>query len=87
VLRYRPGMLPAMRFRDGAQWSHIVSFIKFDECDRLAQEQLAFASGTPIRQAMSPRYPREILKTHLPGIKDKLRNIALGPFKTPGAGF
>jgi hypothetical protein len=50
-----------MHFRDGAQWSHIVSFIKLDECDRLAQEQLAFASGTPIRQAMSPRYPREAL--------------------------
>jgi hypothetical protein len=28
-----------------------------------------------------------ILQANLPGIKDKLRKIALGPFKNPSAGF
>ncbi len=34
ALRYRPGVLPAMRFRDGVRVFHIVSVLDVDECNR-----------------------------------------------------
>ena len=34
ALRYRPGVVPAMRFRKGARVFHIVSVINVDERDR-----------------------------------------------------
>jgi SPP1 family predicted phage head-tail adaptor len=34
ALRYRPGVVPAMRFRNGGRVFHIVSVINVDERDR-----------------------------------------------------
>jgi SPP1 family predicted phage head-tail adaptor len=34
ALRYRPGVVPAMRFRDGTRVFHIVSVINVDERNR-----------------------------------------------------
>jgi hypothetical protein len=69
--------------------------IEVDDASR--GEALAFIVGTPDpagrvaelgtleRPATPWLWP--ILRAHLPGIKDKLRNIARGPFKTLGAAF
>jgi hypothetical protein len=60
-------------------------------------ETIVFAVGTPNSAGRATEFGTlarpanpwlwPVLKAHLPGIKDKLRNIALGPFKKAGAGF